>query len=454
MRWMIKPKIVDGQHSTKARLSARGFEELQCFRTDSPACSREGIRITLATMASHKWQLQSLDIKTAFLQGKQIQRNVFLLPPKEANTDNLWHLKKCVYGLADASRYWFLRVNEKLTKLNGHVCPADQGIFMWHHNNQLIGIITCSVDAIIWSGTQYFYKTVIEKFKTTFKIGSESLEAFPCLGLNIKQNADFSIDVDQTNYVNVINPTMLTNDRMKNTSSPLTNKERSQNRQLIGQLNWITNMTKPEFSFEMCYANTIVNSVTIPDITKLNKVLKHIKSEKSYIKFSSLNIDSLSIRIYTKRKFQQPSQWRKSRWKNNICHSNENQSCPLAWNSSKIKCIVRSTLAAETLSMTDGCNISFFTTKIVNHIFQQHNINNTVITDNKSLLDCVQSTKLISDKRVRVELHALGQMYEKNEIETIWIPTNKQISNVLTKRGTARNQLTSILETGKLPSLS
>ena len=104
--------------------------------------------------------------------------------------------------------------------------------------------------------------------------------------------------------------------------------------------------------------------------------------------------------------------------------------------------------------MTDGCNISFFTTKIVNHIFQQHNINNTVITDNKSLLDCVQSTKLINDKRVRVELHALGQMYEKNEIETIWIPTNKQISNVLTKRGTARNQLTSILETGKLPSLS
>ena len=70
MRWMIKPKIFDGQHSTKARLCARGFKELQCFRTDSPACSREGIRITLATMASHKWQLQSLDIKTVFLQGK------------------------------------------------------------------------------------------------------------------------------------------------------------------------------------------------------------------------------------------------------------------------------------------------------------------------------------------------------------------------------------------------
>ena len=48
---------------------------------------------------------------------------------------------------------------------------------------------------MICSGTQYFYKTVIEKLKTTFKIGSESLN------LNIKQNTDFSIDVDQTNYI-------------------------------------------------------------------------------------------------------------------------------------------------------------------------------------------------------------------------------------------------------------
>ena len=105
---------------------------------------------------------------------------------------------------------------------------------------------------IIRSGTQYVYQTVTEKLKTTFRIGLESLEAFTYLGLNIKQNANFSIDIDQTNYVNGINPIMLTNDRIKYTSSPLTDKKRSQYRQLIGHLNWITNMAKPEFSFEVC----------------------------------------------------------------------------------------------------------------------------------------------------------------------------------------------------------
>ena len=44
----------------------------------------------------------------------------------------------------------------------------------------------------------------------------------------MEQNANFSIDVDQTSYVNGVNPIMLTNDRMEYTSSPLTDKERSQ----------------------------------------------------------------------------------------------------------------------------------------------------------------------------------------------------------------------------------
>ena len=29
--WVIKPKIMNGKHSTKARLCTRGFEELQYF---------------------------------------------------------------------------------------------------------------------------------------------------------------------------------------------------------------------------------------------------------------------------------------------------------------------------------------------------------------------------------------------------------------------------------------
>ena len=49
--------------------------------------------------------MKSINIKTDFLESKQIERAVYLHPTEEANTSSIWKLQKCVYGLANASRY-------------------------------------------------------------------------------------------------------------------------------------------------------------------------------------------------------------------------------------------------------------------------------------------------------------------------------------------------------------
>ena len=69
----------------KARLVARGFEEdpLAMTETVSPTCRKESLRILFTVTASMSWNLKSLDIASAFLQGKEIDRIVYLYPPKE-----------------------------------------------------------------------------------------------------------------------------------------------------------------------------------------------------------------------------------------------------------------------------------------------------------------------------------------------------------------------------------
>ena len=92
----------------RARLVARGFEEEEFIQSDSPTLSKAGFRIILVTAASKRWQIQTTDIKSAFLQGSQVERVIFLKPPKEAEAPNrLWKLKKALYGLKDAGRQWF-----------------------------------------------------------------------------------------------------------------------------------------------------------------------------------------------------------------------------------------------------------------------------------------------------------------------------------------------------------
>ena len=90
----------------KARLVACGFEEDQSkLNRNSPTCTKDSFRILLSVLSSFQWKIHSIDIKSAFLQGKPLDRDIYLLPPKEANTENVWKLNQAVYGLSDAGRH-------------------------------------------------------------------------------------------------------------------------------------------------------------------------------------------------------------------------------------------------------------------------------------------------------------------------------------------------------------
>ena len=116
----------------KARLVARGFLENQLVEKHSPTAAKESIRILLIIAVSLGFRIHSLDVKSAFLQGDTIDRIVYLKPPKEAGTANLWRLNKCVYGLKDASKRWYLRLHKELCEKHGmQNILLDEAVFIW-----------------------------------------------------------------------------------------------------------------------------------------------------------------------------------------------------------------------------------------------------------------------------------------------------------------------------------
>ena len=70
-----------------------------------------------------------MDIKTAFLQSKQSDQPIYLLPSKEANVPSgyIGKLSKCVYGLTDASRSWYLTFREELINLEAPPLKVQPG---------------------------------------------------------------------------------------------------------------------------------------------------------------------------------------------------------------------------------------------------------------------------------------------------------------------------------------
>ena len=82
----LTAKMEKGHLKTKARLVARCYEEKdKTVRADLPTCCKENIRMLLAIDAGKKWTSKSLDVKAAFLQGRSIERDVFVEPPSSSS---------------------------------------------------------------------------------------------------------------------------------------------------------------------------------------------------------------------------------------------------------------------------------------------------------------------------------------------------------------------------------
>lgn len=78
-RWVCTLKETITGPVPKARLVARGFEELQvsALQKDSPTCATESLRLLVAVICQRQWTLNSMDIKSAFLQGTALSRELY-----------------------------------------------------------------------------------------------------------------------------------------------------------------------------------------------------------------------------------------------------------------------------------------------------------------------------------------------------------------------------------------
>ena len=131
----------------KARYCLRGFKEPNKPRSDSPTVDRISANIFFAIAANESWEVETVDVPSAFLQGEPLDRDIFVVPPKEANLEGkLWHMKKAAYGLNDASRRWWAKVVEYLVDLGGKTLVGDECFLYFHNRGKLAGIICLHVD--------------------------------------------------------------------------------------------------------------------------------------------------------------------------------------------------------------------------------------------------------------------------------------------------------------------
>lgn len=438
-RWVHSEKYVNGEPIIKSRLVARGFqEENSDLPTDSPTCTKEGLRISLTTIATNNWKCQSLDIKSAFLQGKPIERDVFVKPPKESGTseDHIWKLKKNVYGLSDASRSWYMSVKEKLVALGCTPTKTDPCVFTYQVNGKLEGICCIHVDDFIHGGTGKFINDVVNQIRAIFVVGTESFEAFKYLGLDIVQGHNY-VTIDQTDYIDTIESIIIAKDRKQFKNEILNEKELGQFRSLVGQLGWVARESRPDISFDICYLSSRFKHATIQDIFDVNKVLNRIKNNPILIKLGLESLENLEIVAYNDASFGNLNDGGSQGAVMIFLKDQKGNLSPISWESKKLRRTVKSAMAAETLEQVESFESSFWIGNIVKEILGlKESPPISCYTDSHQVYDSVYTIRPIKDKRLRIDRAILKEMLERGDIQKLqWIPKDKQIADPLTKHG-------------------
>ncbi|GJS37572.1 retrotransposon protein, putative, ty1-copia subclass [Tanacetum coccineum] len=117
-KWLFKIKEgIEGVQKPryKARLVARGFTQragIDYNEVFSPVVRHTSIRVILALTACKDYELEQLDVKTAFLHGNLEEVIYMRQPPGYEQGNKVCLLKKSLYGLKQSPRQWYRRFDE------------------------------------------------------------------------------------------------------------------------------------------------------------------------------------------------------------------------------------------------------------------------------------------------------------------------------------------------------
>ena len=442
-------------HEIKARLTARGFQEEDEHPKESPTMQKYSLRTLLAIAAAKGWPIETVDVKSAFLQGSDLTRQVYVKPPKEVNQpDKLWLLIKCLYGLRDASRQWYNKVQGVLENLGFEKCTYDSGLFFLMIDGNLEALVGLHVDDFLNAGGQIFHSKILPQILSTFKVGKSECGNFMYTGFQLNQDS-YGVTLDQAEYVDNLSIPEFDNERMKQSKAEMTFDELSLLRKMTGQLNWTVRSTRPDLSFNMIACSTHFKGGTVADLKYARKTLNTLKQTSAVLRFSKLEcLETAEIWLFTDASYGNLNGGTDSTqgYVLFLVNPRDGKCAPIDWRANKINRVVTSTLAAEAVSLTRGLDAAVSLKWTLQELLgKEGNMAVRAIIDNKDTFDSVHSTTDVTERKLRREIGAVKQMMKDKELEQlIWVRGPYQLADPLTKLGANSDALTKVMHEGQI----
>ncbi|POV97395.1 hypothetical protein PSTT_15070 [Puccinia striiformis] len=448
--WAFRRKLGPGNEiiEYKARICAQGFKQtygLNFMAKYAPTGKAASLRFLLSFAVNNNMKIHQLDVRSAFLTCP-LEDKVTLLPPKgyEIPENSILDLNKAIYGLKQSPLVWYKRLTVFLKSIGFKIGASDPCVF-WREESEYqpaTWIFAHVDDLVIISKDPEVFKKQMEKEFAIKYLGDATF----LLGMNIERFAN-GIQINQSQYIDrklleygfkdehisscPINPREYLKRATVNEINEFKKLDISY-RALIGSLNYLSILTRPDISYAVSTLSQYLENPGIKHYYAAVQIFQYLKGTRNF------------GLVFKKEKGMMLRAFADADWGNGPDTRRSTTGFVVTvgthlvdWKSTKQATISLSSAEAEYKALSDLGRDLAWIANIANEVLIYSNSTAIVVyVDNKAAINLAKSElsqNSFRTKHMDIRLHFVRELVVNNLISLEHVKTTENSADFLTK---------------------
>ena len=446
VKWVFKTKLNEKGEvdKFKARLVAKGFLQthgVDFYEVFAPVAKWDTIRVLLGLAAQKGWSVYQLDVKSAFLQG-ELTEDVFVEQPKgftreEEDEGKVYKLNKALYGLRQAPRAWYSRIEGYFVREGFRKCYCEHTLFVKEEGGSIL-VVSLYVDDLIYTSDS---QPMLEAFKMSMKeefamTDLGKMKYF--LGVEVIQD-EVGIFINQKKYAietlkkygledcnSVRNPMVPGNKLTREGSGEAVDP--TMYKQLVGSLRYLT-ATRPDLIYSVNIVSRYMENPRESHMLAVKRILRYVQGTLGYgIQYRRDGEEELVGFVDSDYAGDEDDRKSTSGYTFMIGGG------AVSWSSKKQPIVTLSTTEAEYVSAANGATQAIWLRNVLEEIGFNQKSSTVLFCDNSSAIKLSKNPVLHGrSKHIHVRYHFLRELVNEGVIALEYCSTKEQLSDIMTK---------------------
>ena len=449
-RWLFRKKE-DGRF--KARLVAKGFSQkygLEYEETFAPVAKFTTIRLLLALSCASNWEVQGMDVKTAFLNSELEEVVYMQIPegvsvPTSKGTDHCHQplacrLLKSIYGLKQSPRAWYGRIYSFFMCKGFARSESDHSLFI-NYEHQVILLLYVD-DIVLAAPTMDQIDWIRLQLYTEFDM-TDLGELTTFLGLEISRNREKrTLHLSQSRYIAKI----LDLHGMQNSNSAVTPadvhirlekssqgfeatpKDRQRYQSAVGSLMYTMLGTRPDIAYAVSKVSQYCSNPDTTHWTAVKRIFHYLAGTQNY---------GLGYGVHGQGIGFTDADWGSGEDRRSVGgFAFILGGAAVSWSSKKQGTVALSSTEAEYMALTQGVKESIWLQAIlidlgaIRHAAEVQHIS----IDNQGALALAKNPQFHArTKHIDIQYHFVREHVQNRRITLTYCPTSDMTADVFTK---------------------